>query len=109
MYQQQPKQQVPTKTEKYVTEEKDDIDYNYLENLEDDNAKKEYLGEFLFKKIENHRLSHENGFTIDTIGKITGMILGIDDINEIIDICRNPENLTSRIAEAWDLLGTADK
>jgi len=37
------------------------------------------------------------------------MILGIEDINEIVDICKNPDNLTSRIAEAWDLLGSADK
>ena len=88
---------------------KDDINYLYLENLEDDGSKKDYIGEFLFKKIENHRLSHENGFSIDTIGKITGMILGIDDINEIVDICRNPDNLSSSIAEAWELLGSAEK
>ena len=85
-------------------QEKDDIDYNLLDTLDDDNAKKDYLGEFIFKKIENHKLSQINNFTIDSIGKITGMILGIEDINEIIDICKNPDNLTSRISEAMELL-----
>jgi polyadenylate-binding protein len=89
---------VPIKTQ-------DDIDYQYLESLDDDFSKKDYLGELLFKKIENHKLSLLNNFTIDIIGKITGMILGIEDINEIVDICKNNKNLTSRITEALDLLG----
>jgi len=84
--------------------QKDDIDYNYLSSLEDDYAKKDYLGEHIFKKIENHKFSQMKNFTIDTIGKITGMILGIEDIQEIIDICRTPEFLTSRITEALELL-----
>lgn len=89
---------VPMKTQ-------DDIDYKYLESLDDDYLKRDYLGELLFKKIENHKLSLLHNFTIDIIGKITGMILGIEDINEIVDICRNNTNLTSRITEALDLLG----
>jgi len=80
----------------------DDPDINYYNSIEDDSAKKEYLGEFIFKKISNHHLS--KGLTIDIIGKITGMILGIDDLSEILDICRNPENLTARIMEALSLL-----
>jgi polyadenylate-binding protein len=94
----------PTQKKEQQQVQKDDVDYAYLESLEDEYAKKDYLGEFIFKKIENHRLSQQNNFTIDTIGKITGMILGIDDINEIIDICRDPQNLTSRITEALELL-----
>jgi polyadenylate-binding protein len=83
----------------------DDIDYEYLQNQEDDYAKKDYLGDLLFKKIENHPLAAKHHFTIDTIGKITGMILGIEDITEILDTCRNYENLTNRINEALELLG----
>lgn len=82
----------------------DEPDINYYNSIEDDAAKKEYLGEFIFKKISNHPLSHSKGFTIDVIGKITGMILGIDDLSEILDICRNNENLTGRIVEALSLL-----
>jgi hypothetical protein len=42
--------------------------------------------------------------TMDDIGKITGMILGIDDINEINDIASNISHLTARIKEALELL-----
>jgi polyadenylate-binding protein len=97
-------QQTPQQIPEQVTQQKDDIDYKYLKSLDDDYAKKDYLGEHIFKKIENHKMSQENNFTIDTIGKITGMILGIDDINEIIQICRDPLNLTARIKEALELL-----
>ncbi len=85
----------------------DDPDVNYLRSLEDDVAKKDYLGEFIFKKIENHPLSQSYNFTIDTIGKITGMILGIENINEIVEITINHDNLTGRITEALSLLNIA--
>ena len=83
---------------------KDEIDYNLVMSLEDDNAKKDYLGEFIFRKIESHKLTDQMGLSIEQIGKITGMILGIEDTNEIIDICRNNDNLTSRIVEATGLM-----
>ena len=79
-------------------------DLKYLESIENIENKKEYLGEFLFKKIEQHPLAHEKNFTIDIIGRITGMILGIQDIKEIYEITVNYENLTSRINEAIALL-----
>jgi len=82
----------------------DDPDVNYLNSLEDESSKKDYLGEFIFKKIESHDIADKNKLTIDQIGKITGMILGIDDINEIVDICKNFNHLTSRINEALELL-----
>lgn len=79
-------------------------DIKYLQSLEDESSKRDYLGEFLFKKIENHPLAVNNNFTIDIIGKVTGMILGIEDINEVIDITCNNENLNTRITEALNLL-----
>lgn len=82
----------------------EDPDIKYLESLEDESAKRDYLGEIIFKKIENHQYSQSHNFTIDTIGKITGMILGIDDLNEIVDIALNNENLNNRISEALALL-----
>jgi polyadenylate-binding protein len=84
----------------------EDPDVKYLQSLDDEGAKRDYLGEFLFRKIENHPLILNNNHTIDTIGKITGMILGIEDINEIIDITTNHENLTVRISEAINLIET---
>jgi len=97
------------KSQNKQNQEKDDIDYGILNSLEDDNSRKDYLGEFIFKRIENHHLSQSYNFTIDNIGKITGMILGIEDMNEIIDICKNNDNLTSRISEAMELLGYVGK
>lgn len=82
----------------------DEPDYELLKNMEDDSSKKDYLGEFIFRKIESHNLTEANGLTMDHIGKITGMILGIEDVNEIIDICKNNDHLTSRIIEALSLL-----
>jgi len=82
----------------------DEPDINYLNSLEDDNAKRDYLGEFIFKNVENHHLTVKRNLTIDDIGKITGMILGIEDIQEIIDISRNERNLNGRIQEALELL-----
>jgi len=83
---------------------KNDIDLEYLNSVEDIEAKKEYLGEIIFKKIENHQLAQKYEFSINKIGKTTGMILAIDDINYIIEICKNEENLTAYINEAYELL-----
>ncbi len=82
----------------------DEPDLNYLFSLDDDFAKKDYLGEFIFRKIEKHPLTEKKHMTIDTIGKITGMILGIEDIKEITETCRNNQLLTNRIIEALELM-----
>jgi RNA recognition motif-containing protein len=79
-------------------------DIKILESFEDDSAKKDYLGEYIFKNIENHPLAQMHNLTIDTIGKITGMILGIEDINEIFHITTDHDSLTNRIQEALSLL-----
>ena len=86
------------------TNKEDEPNSQYLDSLETIEAKKDYLGEFLFKKIEQHPLAHKKNFTIDTIGRITGMILGIEDIREIYDITTNYNSLSSRIDEALNLL-----
>ena len=78
---------------------------NYFNNIENNEDKKSYLGEIIFKQIEEHPLAQEHNMTMDTIGKITGMIINIDNINEIIETCQNKKLLTSRINEALGLLG----
>jgi hypothetical protein len=82
----------------------DDPDQEYLYSLDDDFARKDYLGEYIFKKIERHPLTTKKNMSIETIGKITGMILGIDDIKEITETCKNFDLLTSRITEALVLM-----
>ena len=65
---------------------------------------RDYLGEFLFKKIEQHPLTQSRNLSMETISKITGMILGIDNIKEIYDITTNNDNIEARIIEALKLL-----
>ena len=86
-------------------ENKDDgPNWEYIQSLNDDESKKDYLGEYLFKKIEQHPISHSKNLTVEIISRITGMILGIDDIKEIYDITTNYDNITGRINEALKLL-----
>lgn len=97
-----PQQQIQEQQVQGTREDEPNI--AYFDSLETKESQKEYLGEFLFKKIEQHPIANENRFTIDTIGRITGMIIGIDNIKEIYEITTNYDNLTSRINEAMNLL-----
>lgn len=99
-----PQQQSSIQKGAQSSDDKSEIDLEYLNSLEDLEAKKEFLGEIIFKKIENHPLAQKYEFSINKIGKTTGMILAIDDINYITDICRNDDNLTAYINEAYELL-----
>jgi len=65
---------------------------------------KDYLGEFLFRKIEQHPIAQSQNLDVDKISRITGMILGIGNIEEIYAITTNHENITARIKEALELL-----
>lgn len=80
------------------------VNSEVLKSLPDINQKKEYLGELIFNNINNHHLTQKETISIDEIGKITGMILGIEDLNEIIQPCTNYTELTSRIVEALKLI-----
>lgn len=80
------------------------IDRNHLNSLPDESQKKEYMGEIIFNNINNHPLLEKENISIDEVGKITGMILGIDDINEVIIPCTSYNELTSRIEEALKLI-----
>jgi len=104
---QQP-QQINTKPEviqlPIQTKEIAEPDYNLLLTIEDENEKREYLGEFIFNKINVHELTEKFKLTVEDVGKITGMIISIENIFEVIDICKNKDNLSSRIFEALQLL-----
>jgi len=97
-------QQTQTHVHSDLENDKIEIDLDYLNNVDDNESKREYLGEIIFKKIENHPLAQKYEFSINKIGKTTGMILAIDDINYILDICRNEDNLAAYINEAHELL-----
>lgn len=100
----QPNQMMKPQNHQQSKSKYEEPDVKYMESLEDDMARKDYLGEFIFKKIENHELTQKKQMTIDYIGKITGMILGIDDLHEIVEISKDNQQLTSRIQEAIELL-----
>ena len=82
----------------------DEPNYDYLKGLESVEQQKDYLGEFLFKKIEQHPIAQSKNLDVETISRITGMILGIGNIEEIYGITTNNENITARIKEALELL-----
>ena len=80
------------------------IDMNEYNNLKDENEKKDFLGEKVFKAIEESKIAEENNFDNETIGRITGMIIELPYHKEIIEIIENPDILKSRIEEAMKLL-----
>ena len=82
----------------------DEPNYEYLKSLEGIDQQKDYLGEFLFKKIEQHPIAQSKNLDVEIISRITGMILGINNIDEIYGITTNNENITARIKEALQLL-----
>ena len=87
----------------------DEPNLEYMKGLDGIEAQKDYLGEYLFKKIEQHPIAHDKNLTVEQISRITGMILGIDNIDEIYDITTNDENITNRIKEALSLLENIQK
>ena len=80
-----------------------EFDYKNFNALKSEEEKKDFLGEKLFELIHENQIIIEKKETDDTIGKITGMIMGIPN-SEIIEILENPSKLSSRIEEALKLL-----
>ena len=83
---------------------KNKIDLTEYNKLEDEGEKLDFLGEKIFKAIEDSQIASERKIDINTISRITGMIIGLPDKNEIIEILENPNILNSRIEEALKLL-----
>lgn len=57
-----------------------------------------------YSKIEQHPLAQSKNLDVETISRITGMILGIENMDEIFEITTNNENIAARIKEALNLL-----
>ena len=89
-----------------VNQEKKTFDYESFNKLTTDEEKKDFLGTQLFSAIQENPNIKGKNVDIDTIGKITGMIIDIPDEKEIIDILERPSALDSRIMEALSLLNT---
>ena len=76
-------------------------EFNKLKTAEE---KKDFLGEILFNEIQNSSLAKEKNVDMETVGKITGMIIEIPDNNEIIEIIEKSDVLKERMEEALKLL-----
>ena len=82
----------------------DELNQVYLSSLQNQEEQKDYLGELIFKQIQNHPIAEEKKLDINLIAKITGMILGIENFKEIVEITKNNKLLTDRINEAINLI-----
>ena len=80
---------------------KQKFDYETYNKLADE-EKRDFLGERLFNAIQESPAG--KNIDVDTIGKITGMIIAIPKEEEIIEILENPSVLESRILEGLSLL-----
>ena len=94
----------PNQNQNIPSNKEDEPSLEYLKSLDNIDAQKDYLGEYLFRKIEQHPIAQSKSLTVETISRITGMILGIGDIKEIYDITINNDSIAARINEAMALL-----
>ena len=87
-----------------LKKKKVEFDHESFNKLKNEEEKKDFLGEKLFNLIQENRLIKEKNEDSDTVGKITGMIIGIPNLDEIIDVLESPSKLEARIKEALELL-----
>ena len=80
------------------------FDYNKFNSLNNDESKREYLGGIIYDQVYNSPLIDNRPERDKVIGKITGMILGIGNYEEIIRICTDIDALNGKIVEALNLL-----
>ena len=84
-------------------EKKVEFDQETFDKLKTEDEKNEFLGEKIFNLIQGNKIIKEKNADEEVIGKITGMILGIQNNEEIIDILKSPSRLEERIKEAYVL------
>ena len=100
-------QQTPDTTDNTKkSEKKKFFDYENFNKLSSIEEKKEFLGERVFAAIQENlnQNNTENNDNMETIAKITGMIIEIPNEQEIIEILEKPSVLDSRVKEALSLL-----
>ena len=80
------------------------FDFKKYNTLSDEKAKKEYLGEIIYSQIYNGTLVNNMPEKDKVVAKITGMILDIDNIEEIMKISIDNDLLTKNVIDALNLL-----
>ena len=84
-----------------------ELDMNLLNSLDTEQAKREYLGEIIYNAIEVSPIADREKLDIDTISKITGMIINISNLDEVILTVKSDTTLNNRIEEGLQLLKNA--
>ena len=92
------------KRRKNFNNKNNDIDWSKFHNLKTKEEKKEFLGEIIFKKIEENEIIKKRNIKKEQIGKITGMIIELPSINEVIEVIEKEEVLNDRIEEGLKLM-----
>ena len=80
------------------------FDFNKFNSLIDEKAKKEYLGEIIYSQIYNGTLINDMPNKDQVVAKITGMILDIENIDEVMKISIDNDLLTKNVIDALNLL-----
>ena len=80
----------------------DYLNYNHLKTLKEPEQQRDYLGEYIFYKIEEHKFIYNLNFYF--VSKITGMILDLKDNDEIFGIAIDNKELTYYIEHCLSLL-----
>ena len=95
---------MPQMNQQYINNSKNMFDYNKFISLENEESKKEYLGEIIYDQVYNSPLISNILEKDKVTAKITGMILGIGNTEEIIRICTDIEALNRNISDSLTLL-----
>ena len=95
---------MPQMSPQYINNSKNMFDYKKYISLENEESKKEYLGEIIYDQVYNSPLISNILEKDKVTAKITGMILGIGNTEEIIRICTDIEALNRNISDSLILL-----
>ncbi len=88
----------------YINNSRNMFDYNKFNSLDNEESRKEYLGEIIYDQVYNSPLIFNISEKDKVTAKITGMILGIGNTEEIIRICTDIDALNKNISDSLTLL-----
>ena len=80
------------------------LNLEYLKSLTHYNDQIDYLGDYIFDKVEQHPIILRKRLHTHTISKITGMILNSGDIEHVYNIAINNDRIDALIRESLTLL-----
>ena len=83
---------------------KEGFDWATFNKLKTEKEKREFLGDIIYKKIEENEEIINKKINKEQISKITGMIIDLPSFHDIIQITIKNDLLSKRIKEALNLL-----